>query len=101
MERKDSNLAFIVDAKGCCEGVLTLEQAIATKDNGSTKTGEIASREFPTTSPDATLEQCLPLVAESDTPVAVLDEQQHLVGVITRPALLKAVQSNNGNNSEH
>jgi hypothetical protein len=32
--------------------------------------------------------------------VAVLDEEQRLVGVVTRPALLKAVQSNGGENGE-
>jgi len=100
MERKDADLVFVVDSNGCCEGVLTLKEAIATKDNESVKTGEVASREFPTISPDAPLEQCLSLVAENDTPVAVLDKQQHLVGVVTRQALLKAVQSNSGDNGK-
>lgn len=100
MEKKDADYAFVVNSSRVYEGVLTLEQATAAKENGSTKTGGIASREFPTTSPNAPLEQCLPLVAEGDTPVAVLDEKKHLVGVITRPALLKAILSNGGNNSE-
>lgn len=100
MERKDADLAFVVDSNGVCEGVLTLKEAIATKDNGSVKTGEIASRKFPTTSPNAPLEQCLSLVAEDDTPVAVLDEEQHLVGVVTRPALLKSMQTSGGDNGE-
>jgi len=101
MERKDADLAFVINSNGCCEGVLTLKEAIAAKDNGSVKTGEIASREFPTTSPNAPLEQCLSLVAEDDRPVAVLDEEQHLMGVVTRQALLKSMQVNGGDNGEH
>ena len=100
MEKKDVDLAFVVNSDMVYEGVLTREQATAAKENGSMKIGEVASREFPTTSPNAPLEQCLPLVAEGDTPVAVLDEKKHLVGVITRPALLKAVQPSGGNSGE-
>jgi len=100
MEEKDADYAFVVNSSRVYEGVLTREQATAAKENGSMKIGEVASREFPTISPDAPLEQCLPLVAEGDTPVAVLDEKKHLVGVITRPALLRAVQPSGGNSGE-
>jgi glycine betaine/proline transport system ATP-binding protein len=100
MEKKDVDFAFVVNSDMVYEGVLTREQATAAKENGSMKIGEVASREFPTTSPNAPLEQCLPLVAEGDTPVAVLDEKRHLVGIITRPALLKAVQSGGANSGE-
>lgn len=100
MERKDTDFAFVVNSDGCCEGVFTRQQAMDTREERSKKIGEVASREFPTTSPNAPLEQCLSLVAEDDTPVAVLDEEQHLVGVVTRPVLLRAVQSSGGDNGE-
>jgi len=100
MERKGTDFAFVVDSGGTYEGALTIEQATAVSENGSTKIGEIASREFPTISPDAPLEQCLPLAAEGDMPVAVLDERQRLIGVITRQALLKAVQPSGSDNGE-
>ena len=100
MERKDTDFAFVVNSDGVCEGIFTRQQAMDTKEERSKKIGEVVSREFPTISPNAPLEQCLSLVAEDDTPVAVLDEEQRLVGVVTRPALLKAVQSNGGDNGE-
>lgn len=97
MEKKGVDFAFIVNANGVCEGALALEDALAVKENGATKIGEVARREFPTISPDATLEQGLPLISEGDMPVAALDKGRRLVGIITRAALLKAVQSNGEN----
>jgi len=91
MRKNETEQTFVVDNCGVLKGTLTMEQAVAEKDNGSIKVGEIASQEFPATSPDTPLEQCLQLVAEGDTPVAVMDKKQRLLGVITRPVLLKAV----------
>jgi CBS domain-containing protein len=100
MEKKGIEFAFIVNGNGVCESALTLKDALAARENGAVKIGEVASREFPTISPDATLEQCLPLISEGDMPVAALDKRRRLVGVITRAALLKAVQSNGDNSGE-
>ena len=77
-----------------------MEQAVTGARNGLTKAVEIAQPEFPSTSPDAPLEQCLHLVAEDNTPVAVLDGEQRLLGVITRPVLFNALQSDGGATNE-
>ncbi len=91
MRKNETEQTFVVDNCGVLKGTLTMEQAVAEKDNGSIKVGEIANQEFPATSPDTPLEQCLQLVAEGDTPVAVMDKKRRLLGVITRPVLLKAI----------
>ena len=93
MKKKDTEMSFVVDTSGVLKGTLTMDQALATARKGSTKVGEIACQEFPVTPPNTQLDQCLQLVAEGDTPVAVTDEKQRLLGVITRPLVLKAVQS--------
>jgi len=100
MEEKGTEFAFIVNSSEVCEGAFTMKEAIAARENGAVKIGEVASREFPTISPDAMLEQCLPLISEGDMPVAALDKRRRLVGIITRTALLKAVQSNGYNSVE-
>ena len=77
-----------------------MEQAVAGAQNGLNRAGEVAQSEFSSVSPDTTLEECLHPVAEDETPVAVLDEEQHLLGIITRSALLQAIQSDTTGNGE-
>ena len=68
--------------------------------NRLTKAGEVAKKEFPSTSPDTPVEQILSLVAEGNIPVAVLDEEQHLLGIITRKALIQAMQVEDDTDNE-
>ena len=91
MRVKRVTVAFVVDADGRLKGIVTMEQAITAARNGLTKAEEAAQQGFPFTSPDTPVEQCLHLVAEGNVPVAVLDEEQRLLGVATRPALIHAM----------
>ncbi len=94
MEKKEVDFAFVVDSTGIFKGVLSKEHAIAARDSGPVKAGEIAERECPTALPNETLEHCLQLVAECDTPLAVLDEAQRLQGMVTRTTIIQATGSN-------
>jgi len=100
METDQVPVAFITHTKGRLKGTVTMEQAVAGAQNGLSRAGEVAQPEFSSVSPDALLEECLQLVAEDETPVAVLDEEQHLLGIITRLALLQAIRSDTGGNGE-
>ena len=104
MEKKEADYAFVVDGTGIFKGVITKEQAATVKNNGAVKTGEIIEQECPTALSNATLEHCLQLVAECDIPVAILDEAQHLQGMVTRTAIIQATGGNgtpNGANNKH
>ncbi len=98
MEKKEADFAFVVDSTGIFKGALTKAQAIAARDNGPVKAGEIAEQDCPTALPNATLEHCLQMVAECNIPVAVLDEAWRLQGMVTRTALIVALQSDDGAN---
>jgi len=101
MRLKRGTWTYIIDASGRLKGTVTMEQAIAGAQNGLTKAGEVAQPEFPSTSPDAPLEESLHLVAEGNMPVAVLDEEQRLLGVVTRPSMIRAMYSGNGDSDEN
>jgi glycine betaine/proline transport system ATP-binding protein len=100
MEADQVPVAFITHTRGRLKGTMTMEQAVAGAQNGLSRAGEVAQPEFSSVSPDALLEECLQLVAEDETPVAVLDEEQHLLGIITRLALLQAIRSDTAGNGE-
>jgi len=100
MRTKRVTAAFVIDGDGRLKGITTMEQAEVSLSNGLKRVGEAAQPEFSSTSPHTPLEQCLPLVADDDTPVAVLGDQQRLLGVITRSAIIRAMQSGNAPNDE-
>jgi len=94
MKTKQVTMAFVTNTDGGLKGTVTMEQAVAGAQNGLTRAGEVAQLEIHSVSPDTLLEECLRLVVENDAPVAVLDEEQRLLGIITGSALLQAIQSN-------
>ncbi len=94
MKAKRATVAFVAGADDRLKGIVTMEQAAAViARKKPAKAGEIAQKEFPSTSPDTPVEQILSLVAEGNIPVVVLDEKQRLLGIITRMALIQAMQS--------
>ena len=92
MKDKRSTVAFIIDDSNKLEGIVTMEKAISAR-NGSTTTRDALLPDFPSTAPGAPVEECLRHIADGNVPIAVLDEDQHIVGVVTRHSLIQAVQT--------
>lgn len=93
MQANEVGTAFVTDGLGRLKGIVSLEQALSASHDGLIRAGELVGQDFPATSPDVPLEQCLPLVAKNELPVAVLDAERRLLGVITKANLLQALQS--------
>jgi len=101
MAEKRVTVAFVVDNYDRLRGITTMEKAIAAARTDVSRVEEIIIDDFPSTSPETPLEQVLPLVADGNVPVAILDERQRLLGVVDRANLISAMQSkatnDNGN----
>ena len=82
------------------KGVITTPQAEASLEEGITKVDDIIETEFPEASSDTSLTECLPLIAEGDIPLCIVDDNKHLLGVVTRKDLIDALQAESGNNGE-
>ena len=85
-------VAFITSSRGVLKGIVTMNQAIDAARKGPVELEKIAQQEFSSTSPNSPLEESLHFVADSNIPVAVLDERRHLLGVLTRQALIGAIR---------
>ena len=70
-----------------------MRDAIDADRQGIKTAGDAVREEFASVSPDSLLEDSLHLVAEGNLPVAVVDEEKHLLGVITRTTIIQAMQA--------
>lgn len=96
----EARAAFITDSHGILKGVLSMEQAVESAKKGAVKLDKITQHEFSSISPDSPLDEILPMVADSNVPVAVVDEKRHLLGVITRQALIRAIMPEQSDNTK-
>ena len=93
MGDKRTPVAFVVGPFNRIMGILTMRDAIDADRQGIKTAGDAVREEFASVSPDSLLEDSLHLVAEGNLPVAVVDEEKHLLGVITRTTIIQAMQA--------
>lgn len=75
------------------QGVLTAEKALeALKENKSIL--EVMVREIPRVRPDTLLNDLFELMSETHLPVAVVDEEDKLKGIVIKGAVLSALAGN-------
>lgn len=96
MRKESHSSVFVVDREGRLQGLITVEDAIEGSQKNVRWLGEMNLREVPTTHPDTTLEELLPIAASVKWPVAVIDENRVLLGIIPRVAILAALSGNLG-----
>ncbi|MGG6310675.1 quaternary amine ABC transporter ATP-binding protein [Paenibacillus macerans] len=95
-ERGISNL-FVIDRGKRLLGVITAEDASqAAKTGGSLS--DILIQDGPRVSPDTVLSDLFEVTSSSKVPLAVVDDQERLLGVIVRGAVLGALA---GENQQH
>tara|TARA_B100000315_G_scaffold256514_1_gene302605 strand:- start:6 stop:1217 length:1212 start_codon:yes stop_codon:yes gene_type:complete len=100
MGKKGVAIAFVIDGDGRLKGTITMEQAEESAKKGVTQIKEIVQTYTASVPASTRLDDCLSLVAEDDVPLAILSEGKHLLGIVTRPALIEAMQLGSGNNKE-
>lgn len=97
-EMKASALSslFIVDKDFKLHGIVNVDDTIeAIKEKK--KLVDILKHDYLTTTPDTFLQELLPMAAETKYPIAVLDEDSKLLGIIVRSTILSGLISGNNN----
>jgi glycine betaine/proline transport system ATP-binding protein len=82
--------AYVVEDKMELVGILTLDQAL------KVRAGELSFQDafikgLPTTTVDTQISDLIPVAAETVYPIAVVDEKNRLIGIVTKAAVLASL----------
>ena len=87
---------FIVDKDMKLHGIVNVEDAVeAIKEKK--KLVDILKHDYLTTTPEIFLQHLIPMAAETKYPIAVVDDNNKLLGIIVRSTILSGLVSNNNN----
>ena len=91
MERADSKFLFVQDGDGKLLGYLTLGMAAASSGNGGGSVSTFCKADCPKADPNTVIDDLVPLAAEYECPIAVVEEDGRLLGIVDQNAVLRSV----------
>lgn len=87
MEESGISSIFVVDHNRRLQGLVTIDDALkALKENKSLR--DILKHNYYTTSPETYMQELIPYATETKYPIAVVDHEQRLLGIIVRVSVL-------------
>lgn len=90
MRANDVSSAYVVDAKMRLKGVVTIDAALKGKEKGLT-IEDILIKDINTTSPDTLLTYIMEMAATTPFPIAVVDEENKLMGIVSKAHVLSSI----------
>ena len=90
MRKNAISSVYVVDGQMKLQGILTLADAMRAKREKLDLT-EMIIKDVPSAGLDASVEDIMPLSAESPYPLAVLDEGGRLQGIVTKASVLSSL----------
>lgn len=101
MRQNDVQYVFIIDPGRRLRGVLTFDEVRQAIKNGVARLSKIVKGNALRIGADRPLEEVIPLAATSHLPVAVIDEDERLIGEVPRTELLLGMTGEeNGNGAK-
>lgn len=91
MQEQGKNIAFVIGENGLFLGTVTQEQVQAAARSHQTGVRPLVSAHLPTVPASTMLVKLVPMVAETDTPLPVVNEIHELAGVVDRTAVILAL----------
>ena len=91
MQKESHSSVFVVDREGKLLGLITADQVIEAIRQKKNTLNELELHQVPTTLPETTLDELIPITATIKWPVAVISEQNVLLGILPRVAILSAI----------
>jgi len=91
MRQNELSTVYVVDDELRPVGILTIYAAVQAHREQKNSIGEVMQREVPTTTEDAIVADIMPTAAESSVPLAVVDEEGRLRGLVTKASVLSSL----------
>src|SRR5665648_1297883 len=87
---------FVVDRAKHLQGLITADLALEARKAGVESLREVELIEVPVHQETVLVQDIFTIIAESKTPLAVIDEEQRLIGIIIRGSVLAALANTGG-----
>lgn len=91
MKEHGLSSVFVVDRSRQLHGLINADLAIEARQNGIQSLQDVKLIQVPTCDDSVLVQDILPVIANSKVPLAVVNEEQHLIGIIVRGAVLAAL----------
>ncbi len=100
MEKTGVSTTYVVDEKRNLKGIVTIDDAVELKDNGGKDLSDIINAEIEVAGPDTPINALLTKSLQSKYPIAVVNEEGKLLGIVDRATILAELNENGSAQSE-
>ena len=90
MRKNALSTVYVVDDRLRLAGILTIREAVRALQEGLT-IQQVMEKDVPTTTPDVMVSDIMPIAAETVYPIAVVDEDGQLKGIVTKASVLSSL----------
>ncbi|ACL70896.1 glycine betaine/L-proline ABC transporter ATP-binding protein ProV [Halothermothrix orenii] len=91
MDEEGFNSVYVVDHDKRVVGIIEDDKALEARKKGETNLKDYLITDFPKATPDTPLTELLPIASETKYPVAVVNDDNRLTGIIVRISVLSAL----------
>lgn len=96
MKEHGISSVFVVDRAKHLQGLITADLALEARKAGIVSLQEVKLLEVPVYNANVIVQDIFSVIAESKIPLAVVDEEQRLIGIIIRGSVLAALANTGG-----
>ena len=100
MEKTGVSTTYVVDEKRNLKGIVTIDDAVELKDKGGKDLSDIINAEIEVAGPDTPINALLTKSLQSKYPIAVVNEEGKLLGIVDRATILAELNENGSAQSE-
>ncbi|NBJ14537.1 MAG: glycine betaine/L-proline ABC transporter ATP-binding protein [Dehalobacter sp. 4CP] len=93
MKEHGISSVFVVDKEKNYKGIITVDIAVEARNAGISSLHEIELAQGPVVNENTPVQETLGVIAESKLPMAVVNEENKLIGIIVRGSVLAALAS--------